>query len=77
MADIDSGGVGVKLGASWWGGSPTSCKSEKLQGKEFNGGAERDRTRYESIPTVGLWIRPLSLWSCKPGGLEYSFFSQL
>ena len=40
-------------------------------GQDFIGGAERDRTRYESvrydrvdsdsIPTVGLSIRPLSL----------------
>jgi len=29
----------------------------------FFGGAERDRTRFESSPTVGLSIRPLSLFT--------------
>ena len=37
------------------------------------GGVERDRTRFESRPTVGLSVRPLSFLDCELEKLQYPF----
>jgi hypothetical protein len=52
-------------------------KPEKPRIKRLNGGAERDRTRCESIPTVDLSIRPLSPSNHKVEELQYSSCFQL
>jgi len=51
---------GIELGASRF--RPSACRYDRSPPwvVDQNGGAERDRTRCESIPTVGLSIRPLT-----------------